>query len=221
LGYPTYVVLRSKQFRNGEGKVLTSTLPFVRQFAFLLPLILLITCVSASAQELPKKIRGYKVHTVKASQAPSTKSSDSNIPAPEIDLSGLEVVDYSLSGVTFKTPVKFGAVNGSGTVDFISFHDFQVNGVPVDVEEYRDKFTFASGQPIVLPKPVSIFVRTDRVLSVGWKEARDSQPQWQVTGRAFVFGKFRKFGFKFKRVIPVDVTFTVKNPLYKPENAAQ
>lgn len=181
----------------------------------------MITCVSASAQELPKKIRGYKVHNVKASQVSTTNSSDSNIPAPEIDLSDLEVVDYSLSGVTFKTPVKFGAVNGSGTVDFISFHDFQVNGVPVDVEEYKDKFTFASGQAIVLPNPVSIFVRTDRVMSVAWKEARDSQPRWKVTGRAFVFGKFRKFGFKFKRVIPVDVVFTVTNPMYKPEKAAQ
>lgn len=212
-------MLNRKQFRSSEGKVPLSTLLFVRQFASLLLLILLVStvCVNASAQELPKKIRGYKVHNIKASQAPSAKSGDRNIPTPEIKLDELEVVDYSLSGVTFATPIEFGAVKNSGTVDFISFHDFNVNGVPVDVEEYKDKFNFESGQPIVLPKPVNVFVRTDRVMSVAWKETRDSQPQWKVTGRALVFGKFRKFGLTFKRVIPVDVVLTVKNPLFRPD----
>ena len=196
------------------------TPPFVRRVAAVLPILLLAAflCLVASAQELPNKIRGYKVHNIKASELPTARPSESGISAPEINLHRLEVVDYSLSGVTFKTPVQFGSVNGSGTVDFISFHDFRVNGVPVEIEEYKDKFSFESGQPIVLPNPVKVFIRTDRVMTVAWKEARDSQPQWKVTGRALVFGKFRKYGFTFKRVIPVDLTFTVKNPLYKPEN---
>lgn len=217
------MITRSKHFRLPSGKVLNGTFRFAHRIASSSAVILLISLiyVGAAAQELPKKIRGYKVHNVKASDVPAAKPSGSDLAPPEINLHGLEVVDYSLSGVTFKTPVRFGSVNGAGSVDFISFHDFRVNGVPVEIEEYTDKFSFESGQPIVLPNPVKVFIRTDRVMTVAWKEARDSQPQWKVTGRAFVFGKFRKYGFTFKRVIPVDLTFTVKNPLYKLENASQ
>ena len=202
----------------GEGGVLKDTPPFARRVAASTLLLLTFLCFVASAQQLPNKIRGYKVHNIKASEVPAAQPVEPGVSAPEINLHGLEVVDYSLSGVTFKTPVTFGSVNGSGMVDFISFHDFRVNGMPVEIEEYTDKFSFESGQPIVLPNPVKVFIRTDRVMTVAWKEARDSRPQWTVTGRAFVFGKFRKYGFTFKRVIPVDVTFTIKNPLYKSEN---
>ena len=44
-------------------------------------------------------------------------------------------------------------------------------------------------------------------------ERRDSKGQWRVKGTAMVFGKFRKFGFSFKRVVPVKVDFYIPNPI--------
>jgi hypothetical protein len=45
------------------------------------------------------------------------------------------------------------------------------------------------------------------------REMRDSKKEWTITGRVFVFGKFRKFGFEHKRVVPIDIHLTVANPI--------
>ena len=42
---------------------------------------------------------------------------------------------------------------------------------------------------------------------------RDSQAEWTVSGRVFVFGRFRRFGIYHKRVVPVDFQIKIKNPL--------
>jgi hypothetical protein len=36
---------------------------------------------------------------------------------------------------------------------------------------------------------------------------------WPVTGRVYVFGRFKKFLFSFKRVVPVELSLTLPNPL--------
>jgi hypothetical protein len=46
-------------------------------------------------------------------------------------------------------------------------------------------------------------------------EWNDSKPVWPVTGRVYVFGQYKKFLFKFKRVVPVELSLTLKNPLLK------
>jgi len=40
-----------------------------------------------------------------------------------------------------------------------------------------------------------------------WKET------WPVTGRVYVFGKFKKSLFSFKRCVPVELDLTMRNPL--------
>ncbi len=64
-----------------------------------------------------------------------------------------------------------------------------------------------------MPAPATVFLPTSNILNAAWKEITASKSDWNVTGRVFVFGKFKKFGFTFKRVIPVDVRLTIKNPL--------
>jgi hypothetical protein len=44
-------------------------------------------------------------------------------------------------------------------------------------------------------------------------ELINSPNELVVTGTAFVFGKFKKFGFTFKRVVPVKIDLKFKNPL--------
>ena len=43
-----------------------------------------------------------------------------------------------------------------------------------------------------------------------WNKPKDV---WPVTGRVYVFGHFKKFLFKFKRVVPVELNISFKNPL--------
>ena len=64
-----------------------------------------------------------------------------------------------------------------------------------------------------MPKPARIFLGTGQIVKAAWKEIAETKKEWTITGRVFVFGKFKKLGFSFKRVIPVDINLTIKNPL--------
>jgi len=174
--------------------------------------------IFAQQPNLPKTIRGYKVQkvpvVVNRSQLTTGESTKAGPSASvEVVSQKVEIVNYSLAGVTFTLPIQLQPIGGSGKVDFVTFHDFSVGGVPVEIEEYREAFSFTSGSPITLPKPITVFVRSDRIAIAAWNELRASRPEWQITGRVFVFGRFRKFGFNFKRVVPVDVSLTITNPL--------
>ena len=54
---------------------------------------------------------------------------------------------------------------------------------------------------------------TLRALLGALDEWRESKETWPVTGRVYVFGHFKKFLFKFKRVVPVELNLSLPNPL--------
>jgi hypothetical protein len=175
--------------------------------------ILLFT-LPVLAQELPREIRGYKVHKTNI----SVKTSSAKAPArsgPEalVKIGDPAVTGLSFTGITFEIPAEITAFDQSGRVDFLTFHDFKVDGLAVDVEEYRSAFSFRKNELVVLPKPARIFLGTGQIVKAAWKEIAETKKEWTITGRVFVFGKFKKLGFSFKRVIPVDINLTIKNPL--------
>jgi hypothetical protein len=96
----------------------------------------------------------------------------------------------------------------------ITFHDLTVNGIKVEPEDYTHKFEFKRGEKAVVPKPVRIFIPTSAVVKAAWKEMTESRAEWTVTGRVFIFGKFRRYGFYHKRVVPIDLSLTIKNPTH-------
>jgi len=207
-----------------SSQVAVSSLDFRLSIRRLLNLFILIITVLgiAAAQDLPKKIRGYKVQIVKVHLNTSdSRPPDPEAPAAHVNIKNIKLADYSVMGITLKMPVELRPVNGAGKVDFMTFHDFSLDGTPIEIQEFQHAFSFENGQPIALPEPVTAFVRTDRVITTAWKETRDNRPEWTITGRAFVFGRFRKYGMHFKRVIPIDVAFTIPNPLYKPKKPGQ
>lgn len=166
------------------------------------------------SQELPDTIRGYKVHkekiVVTQENRPNEKKEDLSVT---VNFEDPELTDFSLLGVTFELSGEVIVTGQSGKVDFITFNDFRVNGIPVEIEEYGESFEFKKDKPFKLGKPIQIFVSTAQTLRGAVKEAKDSQDEWTVTGRAFVFGRFKKMGFNFKRVIPVDVKIKIPNPV--------
>ncbi len=182
-------------------------------YRILILVILIISpalTASVSAQELPDRIRGYKVHKAEVSL------NDPNARADRFAIVnfGEPVVEsMSVTGLRLSFESRLLIEGQSGSVDFITFKDFEVNGTRVDIEEYVQQFEFKKGVDVELPGPIEVFVGTRQLAKGAYSEWKESKNQWRVRGRVFVFGKFRKFGFRFKRVVPVDVDFYIQNPL--------
>ena len=196
-------------FFSEEGRLAPAL--YVRQ-AVSLSLLLLVLTASAISQDLPDKIRGYKVHSEKISVSTGSPNEDQRSDA-SVKIGDPALVEAALTGITFEIPAQVLAAKQSGKIDFFTFDEVKVNGISVDVEEYRHPFSFKKGETVSLPKPARITLPVTGVVQAAWQEMRDSKGDWTVTGRVFVFGRFRKFGMYHKRVVPVDFEVTIKNPL--------
>ena len=170
--------------------------------------VLFFTAVSGHAQQLPDKIRGYKVYRDAVSVNSTASDASIHIGEPAI-------VDVALNGITLELPVEFTTSAQSGKVEMVSFHDLKVNGINVEPEEYSHEFEFRKGEKVIIPKPVRILVPASGLVKAAWQELTEKRSEWVVTGRVFVFGRFRRYGFYHKRVVPIDFNFTFKNPLHQ------
>ena len=167
-----------------------------------------------NAQDLPKEIRGYKVQRAKISVVGQTEKTETkDRPEVSVKIGEPELTDVSLKGSTFEISAELNSTKQSGTIDFLTFHDFRVNGLKVNVEEYRESFEFKKNQTVALPKPIKISLSAGQTLSGALKETKESKDEWTMTGRIFVFGQFKKSFLKFKRVVPVEINLKIKNPL--------
>lgn len=166
--------------------------------------------LSVTAQDLPAKIRGYKVHG-EAIRVTNVGTHEPN--GPFVTVGTPTISDVSLGGVTLAIIGELADAGHDGRVEMMMFRDFRVNGVKVDVAEYNTPFDVKKSGKTSLPGPATVFLPTTRIFNAAWKEITEAKENWTVTGRVLVFGRFKKFGFSFKRVIPVDVTLTIKNPL--------
>ncbi len=174
----------------------------------------LLLSVSIFAQDLPKEIRGYKVHKAKISVVNQTEKTDKKDESEAfVKIGEPELIDVSLVGTTFEISAEINSTEQSSTIDFLTFHDFRVNGLAVEVEEYKESFEVKKNQTVVLPKPIVIFLSTGQTLRGALSELKQPKEEWTVTGRVFVFGRFKKSFLKFKRVIPVEINIKIKNPL--------
>jgi len=182
-------------------------------FSFSLILIPLVPpAVRAQSSDLPGKIRGYKLHRAAIHIFTSTAASMADADAG-VKFGEPKLIDASLSGITIEMPIETRPMTSAGTIDFLTFEDFRVNGIPVEIEEFKGPIVFKKGVTFSLPKPAKIFISSGSVLETAWSEFKNSQDRWLVTGRVLVFGEFRRMGHSFKRVIPVDVSISIKNLL--------
>lgn len=180
--------------------------------------VILIFLISGSVSgqqtdvPLPKKIRGYKVHDdVLKYTFPAESNDEPDEFTAVIDEPVLNGV--SLTGLTFTLDAEITSLKQSGTIEMIAFKDLRVNGIPVAVQEMTEPFVLKKGVAVRLPKPVTVELSALGIVRGAWNELRDSKDKWVITGRIFVFGKFKKFGFNFRRAVPVDVVITIDNPV--------
>jgi len=167
----------------------------------------------------PKEIRGYKVELAKveikkqeakgALKSPSNEGDDDAL----IKLGEPHVASVSPLGITLEIPVTVAAVKQGGHVDFLTFEDMTVNGTPVTFDDYQHSFDLPNDRPLTLPDPVSIYISTPRAMLGVLGEWNQPKDVWPIKGRTYVFGRFKKFLFKFKRVIPVELNLSFRNPL--------
>ena len=185
---------------------------------------------TAAPRSYPKEIRGYKVERAKVeikkprAEKNEKASSDKAADAATTDADALiQFGDASVArmtplGITLEVPVTIAAVKQKGHVDFLTFEDMVVNDIKVTIEDYNHPFDLPTDKPTQLPQPVRLFISTTSVMLGALGEWNDSKPDWPVTGRVYVFGQFKKFLFKFKRVVPVELSLSLPNPLLKMKN---
>lgn len=166
------------------------------------------------AQALPSKIRGYKVYEANVAVLGSARSADEKGGKDaQVTLGEPEIVDIGISGITLEIGADIAAMDQGGRIDFLSFSDFRINGLAVDIEEYRHEFSFKKGEAISIPNPARLTIGTLTMARTARRELIESKTEWLVTGTVFVFGKFKKFGIGFKRVVPVKIDLKINNPL--------
>lgn len=179
-------------------------------------LLFSVSALSQNSQKLPDKIRGYKVYQTKISvKTEKEKSPEKKGAEAIVKIGEPELEDVSLIGITLEFSAGIEGIEQSGKIDFLTFEDFKVNNLDVEIEEYKHSFELKKNEKVSLPKPVKVFVRTDRALRGALKEWNDSKKEWNVTGTIFVFGKFKKFAMSFKRVVPIEINLKIENPLKK------
>jgi hypothetical protein len=179
-----------------------------------------LVSLSITAQTLPDQIRGYKVHRAEISLHDTGGLSNNRKTSPAGFRLGVpKVVDVSLTGITLEVTVEPARVDAAGTIDFLTFNNFRVNGVLVAIDEYRGPITFKKDQSFSMPHAMNIFISNGGVLEAAWNEFKNSKKTWNVTGQILAFGKFKKMGLKFKRVVTIDVNVSITNPFISSKNA--
>jgi len=179
---------------------------------------------------LPKEVRGYKIHraqvelkkTKQSDKKKSDKKSEKTNGEPQeydeaepllIRLGDARLVSATPLGVTFDVPVILAAVKQQGDIDRLVFEDMVVNDTPVTLEDYAFPFKLPNKEPLTLAPPLRIFVSTPQAVLRTVDEIFNSKEVWQVTGRIYACGHFKKYLFKFKRAVPVEVQTSINNPL--------
>ena len=176
---------------------------------------------AASARVYPKEIRGYKVELARVEirkESGQRESTTGTHTDALIRLGDPKVTSLTPFGIGLEVPVTVAAIKQGGRVDFLTFEDMIVNGTRVTVNEYNHSFDLPTREPVTLPDPVSIYISTPRVLLGALGEWNQPKEVWPVTGRVYVFGRFKKFLFKFKRVVPVELSLSFRNPLRSKAN---
>jgi len=170
------------------------------------------------------KIRGYKVERtnveVKRSKYNGAKSSESGQVSLDdssvdqlISLGKPTLARVTPLGITFEVPMVVAPVTQSGKVDFLVFEDMEINGHSVNISDYEHSFKLPNDKSLTLKDPLRIYIYLPSALLAALGEWTDSQDTWPVTGRVYVFGKFKKSIFSFKRCVPVELDLKMRNPL--------
>lgn len=172
---------------------------------------------TATAQTYPKEIRGYKIEHARVEirrkdDGEAKKNTEGEADAL-VQFGEPRVARVTPLGITLEVPITIAAVKQGGHVDFLTFEEMTVNGTPVSLDEYDHPFELPNKNSLTLPEPIRLFISAPRVILGALDEWNNSKEMWPVTGRVYVFGRFKKFLFQFKRAVPIELSLSLSNPL--------
>ncbi|HMJ25599.1 MAG TPA: hypothetical protein VK475_07210 [Pyrinomonadaceae bacterium] len=215
--------------KRASGRLATITAAFLLLVYSALPVL-------PQSRTYPKEIRGYKVERTvveikkperkiakpgkenaqnqsdKVDQTDNVADSDGDVDQL-IRLGQPRLARATPLGFTLEVPIVVSAVKQSGKVDFLLFEDMVINGTSVEIDEYHRAFDLPNKEPLTLREPLRFYIYLPNALLAALGDWSDAKETWPVTGRVYVFGKFKKSVFSFKRVVPVELNLTMQNPL--------
>ena len=183
---------------------------------------------SGQSHKYPDTIRGYKVERTVVEIKKSdnkTRGGNGNGERTNDEADVDQLITFGQSsiarvtplGITIEVPVVVAPVKQSGKIDFLTFEDMEVNGHSVQIDEYKHSFSLPNKNPLTLPDPLRIYIYLPGAILAALGDWTDAKPTWPITGRVYVFGKFKKkilgISTSFKRVVPVELNLTMRNPL--------
>jgi hypothetical protein len=191
----------------------------MRQAFFLFILLFFCGGKLAAQQEYPAEVDGVKVERANVevkNSGEGTSGADAVVKIGEPRIARVTPL-----GVTFEITLTVNPVKQGGRVERLLFEDVTVNGTAVEIDDYIAPFDLPNKKPLTLNRPVRVYVSATGALANVVGNVRNSQERWPVKGRVYVFGRFKKFLLKFKRVVPVEFDVTIPNPLRREEKEAQ
>ncbi len=163
---------------------------------------------------MPSKIDGYKVHHSKIKIAVDEPALGGSYDADAVvNISSLKFASVSLSGLTIEIDAEIKSIKETLKIDRVSFDNVVVNGFRVKVEDYNHSFNIRKGESVSLPKSARITIGPTQLPLAAYNELVNSPKTLSVKGSANVFGRVKRFGVTFKRVVPVKFDLEFKNPL--------
>lgn len=183
-----------------------------RRFALLI-LVAAPSTLFAQSMTYPKEIRGYKVERAAVELKEPTKQRNEQQTSQLLEFGSPRVAGVTPLGITLEIPVVVSPVKQKGRVDFLVFEKMKVNGTSVEIDEYHRAFDLPNKKPMTLKEPLRFYVHLPNAILAAIGELQSSVKEWPITGVVYVFGRFNKSIFRFKRVIPVEINLTTPNPL--------
>jgi hypothetical protein len=196
-----------------------------RKAAVIIACTFLVSLVSASAQQptYPDKIRGYKLSraNVEPRKPNQKKTKTANDDESSLDLDAQALIRFGPPqlarvtplGVSFEISIVVNPVRQKGQVDFLVFEEMLVNGTSVEIDEYHHSFDLPNKTPLTLKEPLKFYVYLPNALLAAVDEWSNSKKTWLVEGRLYVFGRYKKMFFTFKRYVPIELKIAIDNPL--------
>jgi len=181
--------------------------------------VLLLTAIPSTplAQSVgyPKEIRGYKVERAAVElRETKQKNAQQNTTPQLIKFGSPRVAAITPLGITLEIPVVVSPVKQKGHVDFLVFEKMKVNDTSVEIDEYHRAFDLPNKKPLTLKEPLRFYVYLPNAIMVAIDDLTNTAKEWPIVGVVYVFGRFNKSVFRFKRVIPVEINLTTPNPLH-------
>ena len=166
------------------------------------PILLLTLASITAAQPFPDRIRGYKVHKTPI-------IIDGQNKARGITIESLSVVDLSFAGTSVEADVSLSGIGHSGEIDFVTFEKFSLGSLPFDIAEYQTPFRLSKNTRVTLSSPLTASLTTLAAINAFNRERENPSKVLRLTGIAYVFGRFKRFGLSFRRAVPVVIDLDI------------